>query len=440
MDLGGAIANVAVISATRISGRFRSQEWFGHERDSMKIAYVTVAVPWGKSEQFALSELRGLIGRGHDLVIVPVGPVTDASWPDGADLRSYAVNSPRFAPHFLLALLGWAICRPKKVLSLLAVIILQSGSLKKILKNLAVTPKGAYVANIFTEKGVEHIHGYWASTPASLAFVTSHLTGIPWSFTAHSWDFDENNLLAEKTRTARFVRVISDHGRTRLAAYVPGELLTKVRTIHIGIDLPPFPTIKDEDPRTSWCIAIPARLSRTKGHDDLLRALAILRDRHRLSVSCLIVGDGIFRESLVALCEQLQLNDIVQFVGQLPHARLLELYQQRSIDVVVLPCVVAPNGEQEGIPVSLMEAMGFGIPVISTATGAIAELVEGAGILVPPHDPSELADAIYRLVNKPGYANVTGLAGRKRIEEQFAIDTVVGLLETSFMSHRIGTS
>ena len=113
----------------------------------------------------------------------------------------------------------------------------------------------------------------------------------------------------------------------------------------------------------------------------------------------------------------------------MPHQVLLDWYCRREIDLVVLPSLDLGNHQHEGVPVSLMEAMAHGVPVISTSTGGIPELLhDGAGILVPPGDPDALADAIQRMALDPGQRQRVGEAGRRRIEEEFSTPRVVSQL------------
>ena len=84
----------------------------------------------------------------------------------------------------------------------------------------------------------------------------------------------------------------------------------------------------------------------------------------------------------------------MRFVGQVSHTQILEMYVANQVRAVVVPSIDLGNNLHEGIPVSLMEAMAHGVPVVSTTTGGIPELLaDGAGILVPPENPQALADA-----------------------------------------------
>lgn len=120
-------------------------------------------------------------------------------------------------------------------------------------------------------------------------------------------------------------------------------------------------------------------------------------------------------------------------LGQVSHKSLLAMYAERKIDVVVLPSVDLGNGLHEGIPVALIEAMGYRIATVSTLTGGIPELLDkGAGMLVPARDCEALADALECLLLHPVRRAQVGLAGRNRVEQQFCIEAVVTELSAHF--------
>jgi glycosyltransferase involved in cell wall biosynthesis len=139
-----------------------------------------------------------------------------------------------------------------------------------------------------------------------------------------------------------------------------------------------------------------------------------------------VAGEGHLESRLKGLARGLAIDDRVRFLGQVPHERLLAMLQERRVTLVVLPSVDLGDGLHEGIPVALIEAMSQGIPVISTPTGGIPELLrDGAGIMVPAKDPLALADAIERVINDAELQKRLSLAGRKRVEEEFSVEAVI---------------
>ncbi len=397
----------------------------------LRLVYVTAQVPWGPGEQFILTEIRGLQSRGHDIQLVPLRPRLAETWPDGEDLRAHALPDPLFLPRYLAALLFWMCFRPRLTLHLLWRILACSGGISQTVKNAIVMPKAAHTAHRLRGSRTDHIHAHWATTPATLAFAVSCLTGIPWSFTAHRHDIAAQNLLLAKAESARFVRVISEDGRHELSRYLPRE--NRVRLIHMGVEVPastaPLPNLKHAVP----VVVVPAALVERKGHGFLLHAIHQMHIQGAAEFRCLLVGQGPEEAQLRRLHARLQLGGSVEFIGRLPHERLLEMYGRGEVDVVLLPSVTMPDGEREGIPVSLIEAMAYGIPVVTTPTGGTAELVNGVGVIVAERDPASLAAALDDLLGDPERAAKIGQLGRQRIERDFALPYIVSQLEDEWV-------
>jgi len=164
-----------------------------------------------------------------------------------------------------------------------------------------------------------------------------------------------------------------------------------------------------------------ARLVEKKGLGDVIRAADILRRRGR-GFQVEIIGSGPQRQVLEHQVTRLGLNDRVRLVGAQSHDMVCRAYQRASI--FVLPCVVAGDGDRDGIPNVLLEAMGSGIPVVSTPVSGIPELIESErdGLLVPPNDPASLADALDRLLTSAELRERLGRAARAEIEAHFSID------------------
>ena len=144
--------------------------------------------------------------------------------------------------------------------------------------------------------------------------------------------------------------------------------------------------------------------------------MAILKQR---GVACRldIAGDGELMDSLRAEADALALGETVRFLGHRLNEEIIRRYEESAVNIMVLPSLDLGNNLHEGIPVSLMEAMAYGVPVVSTTTGGIPELLhDGAGVMVPPQDPLALADVLERLLSDPALRRRLGKAGRRRVE------------------------
>jgi len=128
---------------------------------------------------------------------------------------------------------------------------------------------------------------------------------------------------------------------------------------------------------------------------------------------------------------------VITLPGAIPHSELLNRYRNGEVDIMVLPSIDLGKGHHEGIPVSLMEAMAHCIPVISTATGGIPELLSGyAGVLVTPGDSNSLAKELQRLIENKKHRTALGDSGRRRIEQSFSSESVTKELVQCFALQR----
>lgn len=200
----------------------------------------------------------------------------------------------------------------------------------------------------------------------------------------------------------------------------------RLRVVPLGLDLDRFLVCESFrgqlraelgiDPG-ALLVGMVARLVPIKRHECFLRAAAEVARRH-LGCQFLLVGDGECRAELERLVGQLTLNGRVRFLGW--RQDLERIYA--DLDLVVL------TSANEGSPVSLIEAMASGRPVVATGVGGVPDLVEDGvtGFLVPPEDPSALARAIGALLANPEQRRVFGQAGRERVYPAFSAERLLG--------------
>jgi len=385
----------------------------------MRIAYVVSRVPH-VTETFILRELNA-VDRDPRIEIEllslfpPVDPTVHPAarrWTD----RLYTPG-PRES---LAALAWWGLRRPLRLLS--SVTIVAASSLRRpsiLARSLITLPIAAAHARRLDRLDVEHVHAHYATYPALAAWLCHRLTGVPYSFTVHAHDiFVHQDLLARKLGEARFVVAISDYNRRFLEPYGGGER-TPVEVVHCGIDPDAFefrPRVAPASgPVRAVCVA---SLQEYKGHAVLLRALARggeALDRIELD----LVGDGVLRPELERLAAELGIADRVRFHGSCTEPRVRELLE--AADVFVLPSIVARDGQMEGLPVALMEALASGLFVVSTRLSGIPELVRDGetGALAEPGSAESLAQALERAL--AGSSEETARAGRRLVEREFDI-------------------
>lgn len=360
----------------------------------MKIAYITVKIPYGEGETFIIPEIKEVLKQGHEVVIMPFRPSDSIFHKDAESLRDITHHAKIFAFKVLVGFFLEFLIQPLKSSAIIAKVLFNSRNFKIALKNLTTIPKGFYASRIFRKHKVEHIHAHWASTPSSVAYIASYLTGIQWSFTAHRWDIAEDNILKEKVQSALFARTINEKGKDEMINIIDdSNLENKVVVIHMGVNVPraDFSQRKNGKEFTLVC---PANLLPVKGHRYLIESCRLVADAG-INFKCFFAGDGPLENNLKSLVSSLGLESYIEFLGRVPHESLLAIYKNGETDLVVLPSIVTEDGEKEGIPVALMEAMAYGIPVVSTNTGGIPELIDdNCGVLVKDKDSKELFNAI----------------------------------------------
>jgi colanic acid/amylovoran biosynthesis glycosyltransferase len=393
----------------------------------MKVAYITAQTPYGENEQFILPEIISFSNNGTEILVLPLRP--DKVLFEGLEpkiVSEYTLAIPLFSKEVILLSIVLFLRSPIKCFKMLGKIILHSGSLKKIYKNLAVFGKGLAYSEVLKRHNVEHVHAHWAGTTSTAAYIAAGISDIPWSFTCHRWDIAENNMLKEKVKSSRFVRVINDNGYNEVIQIVGDLAKTKCHKLHVGINVSPE-EVKGEKDKNVFTITVPANMVEVKGHIYLIEAINILIKKG-YELKCNLYGDGILGNTLKNKVKALGLEKVIIFNNKLAHDKLLSIYKEGYVDCVLLPSIVTET-EKEGIPVSLMEAMAYRIPVIATDTGGIPELLtDGAGIIVKEKDPLALAEGIRCLMENKSYYEIIAQKGYNRVYEEFYLPQIVDKL------------
>jgi glycosyltransferase involved in cell wall biosynthesis len=190
-----------------------------------------------------------------------------------------------------------------------------------------------------------------------------------------------------------------------------------VHLVHHGVDLKDRTRSARQSTENPRVLAV-GRLVEKKGHETLLLAAEKLRDRG-LEFTLRLVGEGPEWPRLQRLVHELRLGERVVFLGPLSESEVRAEYE--SADVFALPCRKLPNGDQDGLPNVILEAMAHGVPVASTRLDGIAEaIVDGeSGLLADQDDPAAFADHLRRLIEDVDFRERIGEAGRKRVAERF---------------------
>ena len=386
----------------------------------MKVAFVLPAFPV-LHNTFTLNEIVGLIRHGVDVSILSMSRPRDTLL--NADVTKYGLlDRTRYFDTFGPERTDVpADCEPfmryfrPKAPSRWRLLL--HGSLRAPRRK--VYPFNA-VARHLAGEGFDVIHGAFGNRPATAALVLSRLSGIPFTFETHAYDlFVDFPFAQEKIAGASAIFTICQHHRRYLvdACGAPDE---KVHVVHVSPNTPMLAAAPASG-RCEGLIVSACRLDPIKGLTHALQAVAQVR-RQCPSVRYEIVGDGPLRGDLMAEAHRLQIDDIVSFTGNVTNEEVCARIRRAS--VFILPSVVAPDGNRDGTPTAIAEAMQLEVPVVSSALSGIPELVEDGvtGILTAPGDVDALVSALHRLLADEPLRVRMGRAGREKVVREFNVD------------------
>lgn len=277
----------------------------------------------------------------------------------------------------------------------------------------------AYFAWRLPRSQVGHIHATFASVPATVGVFLAELLGVSYSFACHARDVftDEASFLELKAQEAEFMVACSEVAYRALQQRVPMHTHSRLHLVRHGLDLARYAPPAGRY-NTVPQIMSAGRLVPKKGFVYLLRAAARLAGRdHEFEMH--IFGDGPQEEDLRRLINALQLSHCVHMHGAVPEGEMLQAY--RRADLFALASVQGPDGDNEGVPNVLVEALAMQVPVVASRTGGIPELIQDGvtGLLAEPGDHMDLADKMERLLVDEGLRSAVIAAGRLRVEREY---------------------
>lgn len=395
-------------------------------RDRARIAYLVKTFP-RLSETFILNEILGVEDLGLQVTIFSLRklpPEAEPVHPDVAKVKGPvryipSLVRPLWPPGLLLLLsahLALLFVRPRRYFETIR-FHFRSGNNPRLKDFL----QAGYLAVALSREKITHLHAHFANVPTTVAEIVKQLTGIPFSFTAHAKDIylTPPSELARKIKRAECVLTCTAINQRYLAG-LAGET-TPVRLAYHGVDVSRFRELRhthSTNARELPLILCVARLCKKKGLEFLVEACRTLVDRD-IAFQCRIVGYGPLEEKLKKMIVNLALQDKVSLLGKMTQDQLANLYPQANL--FVLPCQVLENGDRDGIPNVLFEAMVCGVPVISTRIPGVCELVEHQknGLLVEQRNAAALADAMELLLGSPDLRNELARNGRRTVLGNF---------------------
>ena len=393
-----------VVSSLKISMTFVVNELEAHEQAGWQVLPLVSCKPG------TLENLSEVMVKWNKLSVHRPGILVQI----GAILREIITHPIRFA---------------KALFWLVTLLVRSPGEFAKALYELTACCCFADKCRRF---GAEHIHVHFASRSLSLGLMIGMLTDLPISCSVHAFDIFTRSPSSLRMRLAKckFIASVSQFNVEYLRKTCGNSIADLCRVVHCGIDAEKFRSIRRQpEPGRIVCVC---RLSPKKGLDVAVKACAKLRDNN-VKFQFEIAGDGPQHRALEELIEKLNLADHVKLLGARPNDQLAELFNRASI--FLMPCVTTPDGDMDGIPVAMMEAMACEVPVVSTAISGIPELVEDGitGRLASEKNVEALAQILQELLGDMDKIEQFGKAARERVLADFCISenaaTLRGLIK-----------
>jgi glycosyltransferase involved in cell wall biosynthesis len=390
----------------------------------VRTAYVLEMYP-RFSETFVVTEILAREAQGEDLRLFSLRPPTDPRFhPELARVRAGVTYLP--VPGSIAE--AWGLLGEAH-----AVVPGFTERLARALPGLlpmdpGEAHQGVALASEFVRQGITHAHAHFGTMPTRVTAVAAGLAGIPFSFTAHAVDLFSDDVdldvLLDLARRAHHVVTVSRFNE-RFLRQLPGGADLPVHLVHNGLELARFP-YSDPGPRGEVLrVAAVGRLVEKKGFPLLIDAAArLVSDGVRIEVR--LAGGGPLHQELLGLVRSLGLEQDVALLGPRTQGEVVDLL--RWADVFVAPCIVARDGNADGLPTVLLEAMATGVPCIASDVTGIPEIIHAGGddgratgILTRAGSTDDLVDAI-------AHCAVSDLTGTARAARH--------LIETHFDSRR----
>lgn len=363
------------------------------------------------SNSFIDTEIDELIRRGFSVRIValdegsqvPLGPQRDVLY-----LKKETTWGRVFASHC-----GMALKHPVKYAGLVRNCCMGSLSFRLFVKYL-------WGADCEWLKGDAIIYSHFAEAQSEIARMVGRIAGRPYLFKAHGSDRLPDRKMKRIINDSRKTLVVN-HALLRECAALSSGRDGLVEYHPCGIRLDLFSPGGQQVPNRVVTIC---RLVERKGVDDLIRAVSLLR-KDGISVSLDVVGDGPNKANSMRLSEELGIRDAVTFHGSVHNSQVCSFYRKAS--------VFALASYSEGFPVTIMEAMASGLPVVATSVGGVSDMIdEGeSGYVIEPGDVGALADRLSRILTDPDRGRSMGEKGKeisKRFDLGRQVDALCGWL------------
>ncbi len=391
---------------------------------NLKVAYILHRFPY-LTETFIMREIDCLRRLDVDVEIFSLlRPRHSVIHDQAHELLSLTHYSPFVSWSIVKAQLFYLVRSPWRYLNALRNVVRQSAREPGVfLRSMVLFPKSVSFARSIKAQQFDHIHSHFVWIDAIAAGVVSDLTGITFSIHPHAFGLFGRNQKSVKNELEHAAEVvtISEYHRNYIQRLCPDMDPDRIHVVYCALDTELLkPEKRRSDASTPMRILSVGRMVEKKGFEYLVAACHNLAERGT-EFECHIVGSGSGKEQLQKQIHELGLQDHVHLVGSLSQEQILDYY--RESDIFALPCVIARDGDRDGIPVVLMEAMACEVPVVTTPVTGIPDLVTDreAGLLVEERIVEELTGALTELISDGDLRRRLGARGRQIIVEKFEI-------------------
>ncbi len=397
----------------------------------------TVAVIVGRypalSETFVVREIVGLKALGWRVLTVSL-------WPAGSDLPTNVPGANRCVYGQGTLSVLWSVMAAILISPICTIRTLGLGmrdaiapgeplALKDRAKVLCHAAVGLSVGRWLRRRGVEHVHCHFAHAPTTIGMYAAHASRLTFSFVGHANDlFERRILLKRKLERAAFLSCISQWHRSWYRS-ICDDRSDRYRVIRCGVDTHTWTPHHYRPVSSSLRVATVCRLVPKKGIDLALRALSKTEEQWSFQ----IIGVGPEQARLRALSEELGCQSRVVFAGALSNDEVRA--RLATVDLFLLPCREDERGDRDGIPVSLMEAMSMGVPVITGDLPTIRELVDSSvtGFCADTSDELDLVTLIRTCARNRELRESIGRAGRERVKSEFSLSENLSRLDRALL-------
>lgn len=402
----------------------------------LRVAYILLWFP-KPSETFILDEVNTLYRLGLDLTVFTLyGPQNPALVLGMAPLlppvQHLALTSFRVIARVLFqeAVKLKSRWGPQAWPFVARVLVRRWRSLETMGEACLATLAGVHLATLFKDAGIDHIHAPWADGAATAAWVAHRLSGIPFSFCARAHDiYPADGALLEKLAAAAMVRT-ENHANIQYLTDMAPQEAGKLINLYPGVPLQANARPSRPAPPPYRLLAM-GRFVPKKGFRVLLESCRLLADTG-VDFRLTLAGDGPERPRIQKLIRKYGLEGRLTLPGFCPHRQVPLLFQEAHL--FIMPSLITPCGDRDGIPTVILEALLHEVPVVATAVSGIPEVVrpDETGWLVAPGNTQALAQAMLEALGDQRECRRRAQSGRALIEQEFVSLKNYAVLKTCF--------